>query len=86
MSGIYKTEFVGDEGVWAVRDITYNTIIAWFPSEDLANAFCQLRYTFDRYKHLDKIVLDPQFDDGGMQRPMQRELWKAIKNAVGEVE
>lgn len=84
MKGIYKSEFVGEEGVWAVRDLQYNQIVAWFTSEEMADAFCHLKYVYDRFRHLDTILMDSGFDDGGIQRPIQRECWKAIKNVIGE--
>jgi len=86
MRGIYKTEFIGEDGVWGVRDEKYNIIITSFNSQELADAYCNLKYVYDRYKHLDAILMDSGFDDGSIQRPIQRELWKAIKSAVGDVE
>lgn len=86
MRGIYKTEFIGEDGVWGVRDDQHNVIIAWFTSQEMADAYCNLKYVYDRYKHLDAILMDSSFDDGSIQRPIQRECWKAIKSAVGEVE
>ena len=84
MKGIYKSEFVPEDGVWAVRDLQYNKIVTWFTSEEMADAFCHLKYVYDRFKHLDKILMDSSFDDDGIRRPIQRELWIAVKNAVGE--
>ena len=84
MRGIYKSEFVAEDGAWAVRDLQYNTIVAWFNSEEMADAYCNVKYVYDRFKHLDRFLMDSSLDDGGIQRPIQRELWTAVKNAVGE--
>ena len=41
---------------------------------------------YEKFKHLDKILLDSGFDDGGVQRKVQRECWVAIKEVLGHVE
>jgi hypothetical protein len=43
-----------------------------------------LKAVYERFKHLDEILMDHEFDDGGMQRPIQRECWKAIKESLRE--
>lgn len=83
MKGIYQSKFVPEDGTWAVID-ECGRYIAWFNSKEMADAHCNLKYVYDRFKHLDKILMDSGFDTGGIQRPIQRECWKAIKNAVGE--
>jgi hypothetical protein len=42
-----------------------------------------LREIYEKYKHLDEILMDSGFDDGGMQRPIMRECWQAIKKVLG---
>jgi hypothetical protein len=83
MKGIYQSKFVETDGTWGVIDGGGN-YIAWFNSQETADAYCNLKYVYDRFKHLDKILMDSGFDDGSIRRPIQRECWKAIKNAVGE--
>jgi hypothetical protein len=79
---IYTVQFIGNDGVWAAVRLD-GVPVAWFKEEKEAQAFCDLRAVYERFKHLDKILMDSGFDDGGIQRPIQRECWKAIKAVFG---
>lgn len=85
MRGTYKSEFVGEDGTWAVRDQQTNGIVAWFNSQEMADAYCNLKYVYDRLKHLDKFLVDTSSEDSRL-RELQRDTWNAIKNAVGDVD
>ncbi len=79
---IYTIRFIGEDGVWAAIGLD-GIPIAWFKEEMTAQAFCDLCAVYERFKHLDKILMDSGFDHGDIQRPIQRECWKAIKMVLG---
>jgi hypothetical protein len=84
----YCVEFVGEDGTWAAIKPENGLPCAWFPTEVCALEYCRfknspIRETYDRFKHLDRVLMDVEFDDGGMRRPIQRECWKIIKEILG---